>query len=221
MKVVLNEGYTFNTFIATEDNQALNIAKIIAKKSGRQYNPVLFYGKTGTGKTHLIQAIGNELKKEFDVIYTIAEIFVEEFVGAIIDNKLKNFREKYCNANVLLIDDIQFLKNKLATTEELSLIFDILYNKNIQMVFTCDKPIAELIGINDRMISRITGGLSVCMPTYNFNSKCEMVKFISKAIGILIEPDGIEKIANDTGDDLRYIYSSLNIINANMKFEEK
>jgi chromosomal replication initiation ATPase DnaA len=71
------------------------------------------------------------------------------------------------------------------------------------------------------MISRITGGLSVCMPTYNFNTKCEMVKLIAKGKGILIEQDDIEKIANYTGDDLRYIYSSLAIINAKMKFAEK
>jgi chromosomal replication initiator protein len=215
----LNTNCTFDTFIANEANQALNTAKIIVEKPGTRYNPVLYYGKVGTGKTHLLQAIGNELKKQFDVIYTTAELFLEEYIEALHEDRLKDFKEKYRNANVLLIDDIQILQNKRGTTEELSSIFDILYNENIQMVFTCDKPMSELIGINERMISRLTGGLTVQMPAYNFDAKCEMIKSIAKAKDILIEQDLVEKIATSTGDDLRYIYSSLNIIGANMDLE--
>ena len=131
----------------------------IAKNPGVSYNPCLIYGGVGLGKTHLIQSIGNFIQNntpELQVVYVTAEMFTNEFIQAIGEEKTPQFRNKYRKADVLLIDDIHFLQKKASTQEEMFHVFNNLFEANKQLVFTCDRPINELRDIADRLKNRFT-----------------------------------------------------------------
>ncbi len=161
----LNPSYTFDSFVLGDNNSfAYNAALSISNNPGKAYNPVLFYGGVGLGKTHLIQAIGNSLYSSHlskKVICVTAENFINEFIGAIREKTNQKFVNKYRTADVLLIDDIHFLQGKASTQEELFHIFNSLYEANKQIVFTCDRPITELKDITERLRSRFGRGLSI------------------------------------------------------------
>jgi chromosomal replication initiator protein len=217
MKTTLNEKYVFETFITKKDNLAFVAAKTIVEKPGSEYNPVIFYGDYGTGKTHLLQAIGNKLKKHYDVIYSTAEMFVCEYVEAIRNSEVNNLREKYGKASVVLIDGIQLFQHKDRVTEEFCVIFDILYDKNIQIVLTCDRPPLELIGISAKMFSRIKGGLILNVSSLDFEIKCEIIKNIAAIKNIPIKKEQIENIANNMNNDIREIHSKIAIMQLNLE----
>jgi chromosomal replication initiator protein len=175
MDLPLNENYTFDTFVAKGNNPALNLAKKIVTEPCGMYNPVIFCGETGTGKTHLLQAIGNELKNKLAVIYTTVENFSSEFIEAIQTGKVKRFEKKILNAGILLVDGIQYLQGRQDTTKEFCYIFYRLHNKNIQMTFTCDRSISKLTQISDRMIAGFDAGLTIEMPVYGFENKINAI----------------------------------------------
>jgi chromosomal replication initiation ATPase DnaA len=212
MTLDLKEEYRFENYFAEDDNKAFLIAKKISENPGKEYNPVLFYGGTGTGKTHLIQAIGHELRKNNNIIYTTAELFVEEFIASLQKDKMRRFRDKYCKTNALLIDDINFIQNKPETQAELRYIFDILYNRNIQMVFTSDKPLSDISRISKKIISLFNKGLTIEISPPCFECKCEIIKRIAKNKKLILEQATIEKIAAGTKNDIGYIISSINYI---------
>ncbi len=161
----LNPAYTFDSFVLGDNNSfAYNAALSISNNPGKAYNPVLFYGGVGLGKTHLIQAIGNSLydsQLSKKVICVTAENFINEFIGAIREKTNQKFVNKYRTADIFLIDDIHFLQGKASTQEELFHIFNSLYEANKQIVFTCDRPITELKDITERLRSRFGRGLSI------------------------------------------------------------
>jgi chromosomal replication initiator protein len=208
MNFMLNKSYTLDTFFSDDDVLALKIAKTIYEKP--MINPIYIYGEVGSGKTHLLQAIGNELlKNEKIVIYTSAASFTDEFIQHIVENRMNKFKEKFTNIDALLIDDFHFFENKSETTKELNYIFDYLYNKNIQMAFTSGRQITELKMINARMISRIGGGLIIKIPPLNFDTKCSIIKNIANVNEVKLEPNEIEKIANNVSNDTRRIISEI------------
>ena len=192
-----------------EDNDALKLAKIVLKNMEEKYNPIIFYGETGIGKTHLIQAIGNELKNNGLVIYVTAEEFARDFFEACLNNSIKEYRNKYMNLNVLLIDDIQFFQNMRGATDEFMNIFDFLYNSNIQMIFTSNKPISKLKNFSERMVSRLSCGLSINIPPYDLEGKYLILRNILKKEGISIKEDVIEDIVNNAKDDIRFLLSEI------------
>lgn len=175
MSLILNENYTFDTFVTKGNNPVLNLARKIVEEPCGMYNPVIFCGETGTGKTHLLKAIGNELKNKLAVIYTTVENFSSEFIEAIQDEKVKEFENKFCNIGILLVDDIQYLQGRQDTTKEFCYIFYRLYNKNIQMIFTCDRSISKLTQISDRMLAGFDAGLTIKMPAYGFENKINAI----------------------------------------------
>ena len=144
----LRQDYTFENFVIGENNSfAANAAIAIASNPGVSYNPCLIYGGVGLGKTHLMQSIGNRVWQTNDkakVICITAEEFTNEFIQSIHDKTTQVFKNKYRYVDVLLIDDIHFLQNKLGSQEELFHTFNALYDANKQMVFTCDRPVSEL-----------------------------------------------------------------------------
>ncbi|WP_162511201.1 DnaA ATPase domain-containing protein, partial [Treponema endosymbiont of Eucomonympha sp.] len=143
----LREDYTSETFV-TGDNCsfAYNAALAISRNPGKAYNPVLFYGGVGLGKTHLTQAVGNALFQAGvgKIIYVPAENFANDFINSLQAKKAQEFKNKYRNADALLLDDVHFLQKKMATQEELFYAFNALSQAFKQMVFTCDRPISEL-----------------------------------------------------------------------------
>ena len=160
----LSEQYSFENFISSDENAyVFNAALTVSKNPGIAYNPLLIYGGVGLGKTHLMKAIGYSIFQSTsykNVIYISAENFTNEFTQSIRDRSEKKFKDKYRNADVLLIDDIHFFEDKDKTQEELFHTFNALYDKQKQMVFTCDRPVSELKQITERLKSRFTRGVS-------------------------------------------------------------
>ena len=164
----LQEEYTFETYVVGEvNNYAFNAASAVARNPGSSkiYNPLLIYGGTGLGKTHLMQAIGHYIHQSSDlkILYITGEGFMREFVEVVgLGQKNKDaFAKKYRNVDALLIDDIHTIERGAGTQDELFYTFEALYNKKKQLVFTCDRPITELKGMAPRLSSRFQSGLSV------------------------------------------------------------
>ena len=159
----LNPKYTFKEFVVGPSNQLAHAAAIkVAESPGNVYNPLFIYGGVGLGKTHLINAIGNmviDTYPELNVLYVQSEQFTNEVVSAIRHDKMTQFKEKYRNIDLLLIDDIQFIANKTQTQEEFFHTFNSLYEQEKQIVISSDRPPKDIKEITDRLKSRFTMGL--------------------------------------------------------------
>jgi len=209
----LRTDYTFENFVIGDNNGfASNAALAISKNPGTSYNPFLIYGGVGLGKTHLMQSIGNRVWVEspkIKVICITAEEFTNEFIQSIHDKTTQNFKNKYRFVDVLLIDDIHFLQNKLGSQEELFHTFNALYDANKQMVFTCDRPVSELKNLSDRLRSRFERGLNVDLQPPNFETRCAILKKKIEACHIPV-PDGvIEIIAKNISTNVRDLEAAL------------
>ncbi len=172
----LREDYVFETFVTGENSQfACSAAQAVARNPGGIYNPILIYGGVGLGKTHLMQSIGNYIYAQkgdsVKICYLTAENFTNEFTSSIRDGTIEKFKSKYRKLDVLLLDDIHFLQEKEATQEELFHTFEALYNCKAQMVFTCDRPISELKGIEDRLKTRFTRGMCIDLQPPNYETR--------------------------------------------------
>jgi chromosomal replication initiator protein len=220
----LQEEYTFDTYVVGEvNNYAFNAASAVSKNPGNSkiYNPLLIYGGTGLGKTHLMQAIGHHiyLNSDLQILYITGEGFMHEFVETVgLGQKNKDaFAKKYRNVDALLIDDIHNIgAQATGTQDELFYTFEALYNKKKQMVFTCDRPITELKHIADRLKSRFASGLSVelQLPKYEeliniLKKKVELKKLELKK-NIEISDDIIELIIKNISSNVRDMEGALN-----------
>jgi chromosomal replication initiator protein len=161
--IYLNPKYTFENFVVGTSNQfAQAAARSISESPGRTYNPLFIYGGVGLGKTHLINAVGNAVidrNPNLIVLYASSEQFTNEVVSALRHDKMGEFKDKYRNLDVLLLDDIQFIANKTATQEEFFHTFNALYEKQKQIVVSSDRPPKEITAVTDRLRSRFTMGL--------------------------------------------------------------
>ena len=219
----LQEEYTFDTYVVGEINSyAFNAAAAVARNPGTSkiYNPLLIYGGTGLGKTHLMQAIGHYIYQNSDlkILYITGEGFMREFVEVVgLGQKNKDaFAKKYRNVDALLIDDIHTIERGAGTQDELFYTFEALYNKKKQMVFTCDRPITELKGMAPRLQSRFQWGLSVelKLPKYEeliaiLKKKMEMKKAELKK-NIIIKDEIIELIIKNISSNVRDMEGALN-----------
>lgn len=160
---LFNPKYTFETFIVGNNNRlAFAAAEVVADKPGESYNPLFLYGGVGLGKTHLMQAIGNRVlshspKKK--IIYTSCETFTSDFISSLQNKTIGEFKSKYRNVDVLLVDDIQFLANKEGTQEEFFHTFNILHQANRQIVITADRLPKEITDLEERLVSRFGWGM--------------------------------------------------------------
>jgi len=213
---ILNPSYTFDSFVVGSSNQyAYTIAKSIAEKPGVIYNPVFIYGPTGLGKTHLIHAIGNYSQaNDKIVIYATIEQFMNDFTYNLRNQSMERFREKYRSCDILLIDDTQFLSNKIQTQEEFFHTFNELHSAGKQIILTSDKPPKSINGLEDRLQSRFEWGLiaDITLPALEtkiaiINKKCELD-------GIDLNSDIVNYIASNMGDNIREIESAIINLNA-------
>lgn len=209
----LRSDYTFENFVIGDNNGfASNAALAISKNPGTSYNPFLIYGGVGLGKTHLMQSIGNRVWQEtqkLKIICITAEDFTNEFIQSIHDKTTQNFKNKYRYVDVLLIDDIHFLQNKLGSQEELFHTFNALYDANKQMVFTCDQPVSELKNLSDRLRSRFERGLNVDLQPPNFETRSAILKKKIEASPITVPDDVIEIIAKNISTNVRDLEAAL------------
>ena len=174
----LNERYTFDKFVIDAENpMPANAAIAVSKNPGTAYNPLLIYGGVGLGKTHLMQAIGNALYQttNLKILYAPAETFTNEYIAHVNKSTMHEFKNKYRNADVLLLDDIHFLEKKEGTQEELFHTFNALYESNKQIVFTCDRPVEELKNLTDRLRSRFTRGLNIDLKIPLYETRCAIL----------------------------------------------
>ena len=213
---ILNPSYTFDSFVVGSSNQyAYTAAKSIAEKPGIMYNPVFIYGPTGLGKTHLIHAIGNFCQNRGkSVIYATIEQFMNDFTYNLRNQSMDRFREKYRNCDVLLIDDTQFLSNKIQTQEEFFHTFNELHSAGKQIVLTSDKPPKMINGLEDRLKSRFEWGLIADIGLPELETKIAIIKKKCELDGISLSSDIVNYIAANMGDNIREIESAIINLNA-------
>lgn len=210
----LRGDFTFDTFVPGENSiYAYNACLAASKNPGKAYNPILIYGGVGLGKTHLMQALGNyiyENKEKVKIAYLSAENFTNEFTYALKisspkNNAIDDFKRKYRNLDVLLLDDIQFLEGKDGTQEELFHTFNSIYDKNGQIVFTSDRPIKEIKGFTERISSRFSRGLNVDLQPPNYENRLAIIQKKLELQGKSIPQDVIEYIAKNCQTNVRDI----------------
>ena len=209
----INERYQFENFVVGDNSSfAYNVSMAISKNPGVSYNPCLIYGGVGLGKTHLIQSIGNFIQDntpELQVVYVTAEMFTNEFIQAIGEEKTPQFRNKYRKADVLLIDDIHFLQKKASTQEEMFHVFNNLFEANKQLVFTCDRPINELRDIADRLKNRFTRGINVDLQPPSFETRLAILKRKCENTVCSIPFEVLEYISRNVNTNVRDLEASL------------
>lgn len=216
MEAALNASYTFETFIQGDSNKfAYEIAKKICEKQGKAYNPVLFYGGTGLGKTHLLNAIGNKvIEKNKSVIYITSEQFLNDYSERLKSNTMEKFREKYRNCDYLLIDDIQFFAGKIQIQEEFFHTFNELHLKNKQIVITADKSLKQILGLEERLKSRCEWGITADIQPPGIETKIEIIKQKCIIHHVEINQDIIECLAYNIGGNIRQIEGIILKLNA-------
>ncbi len=210
----LNPKYTFEAFIVGPFNALAHAAaQGIIKKPGTSYNPLLVYGGTGLGKTHLIQAIGNDFKTQGKKVYYISsERFVTEIVETIKNNTIHNYKEKYRKYDLLIMDDVQFIAGKDKCQEELFHIFNGLYDNNKQIIFSSDKPPSYMANLEERLRSRFEGGMIVDISKPELESRMAILNEKAKFLNFNLSKESTEFIASSVKDNIRELEGVLNAI---------
>lgn len=213
---ILNQSYTFDSFVVGSSNQmAYTASKAVAEKPGIQYNPLFIYGGTGLGKTHLLQAIGNDaVEKEKNVIYVTVEQFMNDFLFSMKNKNMEHFKSKYRQCDMLLIDDIQFLSGKETTQEEFFHTFNELHTANKQIVLTADKLPSQIAGLEERLKSRFEHGLKSHIQAPELETKILIIEKKSELNGIELTKEIVNYIATNLDSSVREIEGVLIQINA-------
>jgi chromosomal replication initiator protein len=210
----LNERYSFDNFIVGASNElAFAACQAIAQQPGTKYNPLFLYGGVGIGKTHLIQAVGNTIAKRdpsAKVLYITTEQFVQEFVDALRFRKTADFAGHYRTADVLIVDDIQFIAGKEKMQEEFFHTFNALHQANKQIIISSDKTPREIDYLEDRLRSRFAGGMSIDMQIPDFETRCAIVKTKAQNQNIILEQEIIEYLATNIQTNIRELEGALN-----------
>ena len=222
----LNPRYKFDNFIKGEGNQLARAAAgaISDNPGGTSFNPFFVYGGVGLGKTHLIQAIGNNILANFPdkkIIYLSADTFTVEFVEAIQSNKVNEFSNFYRNMDILIIDDIQFLIGKEKTQDLFFQIFNILHQSRKQIILSSDKPPKDLKGLDDRLISRFQWGLTTDIQPPDLETRIAILKKKSEDYGMNIANDILEYIASNITSNIRELEGCLIKLLANVSLNSK
>jgi len=209
----VNKKYTFDTFIVGNNNRlAFAAAQVVSEKPGETYNPLFVYGGVGLGKTHLMQAIGNAVLKsdpKKKVIYTSCETFTSEFIGALQNKTINDFKNKYRSVDVLLVDDIQFLANKEGTQEEFFHTFNILHQANRQIVITADRLPKEISDLEERLISRFGWGMIADIQPPNYETRAAILQAKAKQMATEVPSEVIDYIAKTITANVRELEGSL------------
>ena len=209
----LNPKYRFNNFIVGTGNRlAEAVARAVVESLGTAYNPVFYYGNTGVGKTHLMQAIGNEVIEKDPskkVVYVSIERFLNELIESIRTNKQEDFRNKYREVDLLIIDDIQFVENYPKTQEELFHTFNTLHQENKQIIFASDRPPKELKNISDRLRSRFQGGMVADLQTPDYETRVAILQQLSSDKKVSVPSEYLDLIAKNIDTNIRELEGAL------------
>lgn len=210
----LNERYTFDNFIVGAGNElAFAACQSIAAAPGTKYNPLFLYGGVGIGKTHLIQAVGNAVlaeRPDAKVLYISTEQFVQEFVDALRFRKTADFAGYYRTADVLIVDDVQFIAGKEKMQEEFFHTFNALHQANKQIIISSDKPPKDIPTLEERLRSRFAWGMSIDMQIPDFETRCAIVQTKAQNHAISLPPDVVEYLATNIQTNIRELEGALN-----------
>jgi len=221
----LNSKYSFKNFVIGAGNElAAAAALAIIKGLGIKYNPLFIYGGVGLGKTHLMQAIGNEILKEYPekrVLYVNSENFTNDFVKAIKTNKSEEFKKKYRDVDILLMDDVQFISNKERTQEEFFHTFNILHGSNKQLVFTSDRPPKNIPALEERLISRFSMGMIADVVRPDLETRVAILETKTKERQINLNKEVIQYLATNIQSNIRELEGALNKIIAQYELDRR
>ena len=209
----LNPKYTFDTFVIGPSNRFAHAAAVaVAEAPGKSYNPLMIYGDSGLGKTHLLHALGHYVRNFYSrlrVKYVSTEELTNEFINAISENRTASFRRTYRDVDVLLIDDIQFLESKIQTQEEFFHTFNTLHNAQKQIVMTSDRPPKALEALEPRLRSRFEWGLITDIQPPDLETRIAILKKKAAADGLTCDPDVFEFIASRIQTNIRELEGAL------------
>ncbi len=209
----LNPKYIFETFVIGSSNRFAHAAAVAAAEApGKAYNPLLIYGDSGLGKTHLLHAIGHYVRSLFNgarVRYVSSEEFTNEFINAIRDDKASTFHRRYRDVDVLLIDDIQFLEGKIQTQEEFFHTFNTLHNASKQIVITSDRPPKRLEALEDRLRNRFEWGLITDVQPPDLETRIAILRKKAATERLTAPPEVLEFIASKIQTNIRELEGAL------------
>ncbi|MCX6716349.1 MAG: chromosomal replication initiator protein DnaA [Candidatus Taylorbacteria bacterium] len=212
----LNPRYTFDSFIIGPFNQIAHAAaQAIIQNPGKVYNPLFIYGNTGLGKTHLIQAVGNYIKKHYPnkkVFYLTSEKFGTDCLECLQTNKMAYFKEKYRKYDAIIVDDIQFFSGKEKFQEELFHLFNHMYDNFKQIIFSSDRHPNYIPNLEDRLKSRFGAGMMVDVPTPDKDSKVAILKAKSRFYNLVLEEEVLNHLAENINSNIRELEGVLNTI---------
>lgn len=210
----LNPKYVFENFIVGRGNELAHAAcRAVVNNPGKVYNPLFIYGGVGLGKTHLLQAIGNEMSKVTNkILYTTSENFTNNYVYAIKNGQAKEFKNIYRNVNLLLVDDVQFMGGKDGTQEEFFHTFNELYQENKQIVLTSDRPPKSIPAIESRLISRFESGMVADVGKPDIETKMAILQNKAFEKSYSLDPEVLIFLANNVQNNIRELEGALNKI---------
>ncbi len=221
----LNPRYTFDNFVIGPFNELSHAAsQAVIKKPGSVYNPLFIYGNTGHGKTHLIQAIGNYIKKNIEpmkIYYVTSEKFALDYINSLQSNKINYFKEKYRKYDVLIMDDIQFFSNKEKSQEELFHLFNYLHENNKQIVFSSDKHPNFIPNLEERLKSRFASGMIVDIPAPDKESRAAIIKSKAKQNNFSLKDEIADYLAQEIEGNIRELEGVLNLIVCQTQLKNK
>ncbi len=210
----LNERYTFESFIVGSGNElAYAACQSIAQNPGTKYNPLFLYGGVGIGKTHLVQAVGNAVLAKNPgarVVYASTEQFVQEFVDALRFKKTTDFAKHYRSADVLIVDDMQFIAGKEKMQEEFFHTFNALHQANKQIIISSDKQPKEIPTLEERLRSRFAWGMTIDMQNPDFETRCAIVQTKAQHHSVVLPQPVVEYLSNLVQSNIRELEGALN-----------
>lgn len=210
----LNPKYTFDSFVVGNNNRFAHAAALaVAEAPATSYNPLFIYGGVGLGKTHLMHAIGNEIlrnNKNANILYVTSEKFTNQLINAIKDNKNEQFRSKYRNIDVLLIDDIQFIAGKERVQEEFFHTFNTLHESGKQVIISSDRPPKDINLLEDRLKSRFEWGLIADISNADYETRLAILRKKAQLDNIIIDDEILSNIANRIDTNIRELEGALN-----------
>ena len=214
--VEFNSQYTFDTFVVGSSNKhAFSAAEAVAEERTTAYNPLFLYGQSGLGKTHLLYAIANRIQQkhpEYNIVYIRGEQFTNEFIEAVRSGKNFEFRDKYRNADLFLMDDIQFIAGKDATQEEFFHTFNTLYENHRQIVLTSDRVPSDMLRLEDRLRTRFECGLIVDVQPPDYETRWAIIKNKALSLGLTFPDEVCDYIAENLTNNVCQIEGAVNKI---------
>lgn len=216
--IEFNSQYTFDKFVVgSSNNHAFSAAYAVAQQPADAYNPLFIYGESGLGKTHLLYAIANQIQlkyPDFNIVYIKGDQFTNEFIEAVRGGSNFEFRDKYRNADLFLMDDIQFIAGKEATQEEFFHTFNSLYENKKQIVLTSDRVPGDMLRLEDRLRTRFEWGLIVDIQPPDYETRWAITKNKGLSLGIELPNDVCDYIAENITNNVRQIEGTVKKIKA-------